>query len=452
MKAAVYIRVSTDEQTEYSPKSQYEMIARYAASHGVELSDTYTYIDEGISGRRTDRPAFQKMLADARMKPKPFDLVLVWKFSRFARSRKDSIVCKAMLRQCGIEVVSVSEPLGRDSTAVLMEALLEAMDEYYSLNLAQEVRRGMEQKFREGGVVSRPPFGYRMRAGDFVPDPSEANAVRTLFEGVLAGRTLRSLADRMEAEGVCRADGSLLTPRAIRYILQNPIYCGRAGRTLEGEWVVLPAKQPPIVSGKLFDDVQSRLARAGSAGRHSAEKKQSSEWMLRGLLVCSDCGRPLARAGKRSLQCSGYARGLCKGSHWVGEEAIGSALTHALYALDSPSLTVTLGGDGKERAHEGRRIDEGLKRAERAYLAGLIDLEEYASQREGLLARKRALAPDEPLSFELNARLIACFLANDRFSAGEKRQLACLLFERAVFDRRAGTLRIKWQAKNARES
>lgn len=447
MKGAVYIRVSTDEQTEYSPKSQQEMIARYAAAQGIELSDDYTYIDEGISGRRADRPAFQKMLADARTKPRPFDLVLVWKFSRFARNRKDSIVCKAMLKQCGIEVVSVSEPLGKDSTAILMEALLEAMDEYYSLNLAQEVRRGMEQKFREGGVVSRPPFGYRMREGAFVPEPIEAEAVRTLFEGALTGRTLRSMADALAADGICRADGSLLTPRAIRYILQNPIYCGRAGRTLEGEWVVLPANQPPIVDRSLFDRVQERLALNKKEGKYPIEKKQADEWMLRGIAVCSNCGATLAKAGKGALQCSGYARGRCKVSHWVNKDALIASLTDALATLDSPTDTLVLGEKDIRSTAEMRRIDEAFERAERAYLAGVTDLAEYALQKKALLARKKERSENSLPPIPINARLIAAFLKNDRFSPSEKRQMVSTLFEKVTFDKKGETLRIKWKGK-----
>lgn len=445
MKAAVYIRVSTDEQTEYSPKSQYEMIARYAAAHSIELSDAYTYIDEGISGRTADRPAFQKMLSDAREKPCPFEIVLVWKFSRFARSRKDSIVCKAMLKKCGIEVVSVSEPLGNDSTSVLMEALLEAMDEYYSLNLAEEVKRGMEQKFREGGVVSRPPFGYRMQEGNFVPDEREARTVRALFEGALAGRTLRSMAESLEQAGVCRADGSFLTSRAIRYILQNPIYCGRAGRTLEGKWVVLPAAHLPIVSKEVFDEVGRRFP---SDRSKKVEKKGSGEWMLRGLLTCSNCGRPLASAGKGCLQCSGYARGECKVSHWVNKDRLGKALTDLLGQIESPTLTLKPKGSEGGQSEALERIDAAIARAERAYLAGVTELSEYAAQKRQLLERRQQVPSVELPTLSLNARFLAAFLQNERFCESEKRQLACLLFESIVFDRRAGALRIKWRTKN----
>ena len=150
--AAAYIRVSTEDQMEFSPNSQLRCIQAYALNHHIELLPAHIYLDEGISGRNASkRPAFLQMIADAKRKPHPFDLILLWKFSRFARNRQDSIFYKSMLRrECGIDVISITEPLSPDPTSILIEALLEAMDEYYSVNLAQEVRRGMNEKFRRG--------------------------------------------------------------------------------------------------------------------------------------------------------------------------------------------------------------------------------------------------------------------------------------------------------------
>ena len=109
--AAAYIRVSTEEQTEYSPDSQRKKIQEYADAHHIHLLEPYIFLDEGISGRNArKRPGFMKMIALAKQKPRPFDIILVWKFSRFARSRQDSILYKSMLRkECGIDVVSITE-------------------------------------------------------------------------------------------------------------------------------------------------------------------------------------------------------------------------------------------------------------------------------------------------------------------------------------------------------
>ncbi len=190
---AAYIRVSTDMQLELSPESQLKAIRDYAAAHDIILSNEYIYHDDGISGRKAEkRPEFMRMIATAKTKPKPFDVILIWKFSRFARNREDSIVYKSMLRkQCGIDVVSITEQLSDDKTSILIEALLEAMDEYYSVNLAEEVKRGMTEKVEKGGVVSTPPYGYIMGSGKFEPDPERADIVRQIYARFLNGdRTL----------------------------------------------------------------------------------------------------------------------------------------------------------------------------------------------------------------------------------------------------------------------
>lgn len=98
--AAAYIRVSTDDQLEYSPDSQLEKIKLYAEKNQILLLEEFIFVDEGISERKTkNRPAFNEMIGLVRRKSKPFDVILVWKFSRFARNREDSIVYKSMLRK-----------------------------------------------------------------------------------------------------------------------------------------------------------------------------------------------------------------------------------------------------------------------------------------------------------------------------------------------------------------
>ena len=89
---AAYIRVSTDDQLEYSPESQLEEIKKYCLQHNILLPSEYIFVEEdGRSGRKSsNRYAFQNMIATAKTKPKPFDVVVLWKFSRFARNQDES--------------------------------------------------------------------------------------------------------------------------------------------------------------------------------------------------------------------------------------------------------------------------------------------------------------------------------------------------------------------------
>lgn len=272
LTGAAYIRVSTEDQLEYSPDSQIRKIREYAENHDISLPDNYIYLDEGISGRSAaKRPEFMRMIGTAKISPKPFDLILVWKFSRFARNRQDSILYKSMLRkEYNIDVVSVTEQLSKDPTSILIEALLEAMDEYYSINLAEEVRRGMNEKFLKGGVVSIPPFGYRMGDTIFVPDEKTARYIPFIFTSYLEGMSIKQIAEQLNEMGVCTRRGKTFEGRSIRYILSNPVYTGRfrrqmhhrnkRDRFLEGEDVILTeAAHIPLVDDALFIAVQKKL-------------------------------------------------------------------------------------------------------------------------------------------------------------------------------------------------
>ena len=142
--AAAYIRVSTDDQEEYSPDSQVRLIREYARKNGYLLPEEYVFQDDGISAATArKRPAFNRMIALAKEKERLFDAILVLMFSRFARNREESVLYKGLLRKQGISVISVKEPAVDGPFGTLIESIIEWFDEYYLINLSAEVKRGM---------------------------------------------------------------------------------------------------------------------------------------------------------------------------------------------------------------------------------------------------------------------------------------------------------------------
>ena len=132
--AAAYIRVSSERQDEYSPDSQIRLIREYAEKNGYEIPDGFVFFDDGISAKSAVRRVeFNRMIAMAKEKTPPFDAILVWKFSRFARNQEESIVYKNLLRKKGIQVISISEPIIDSPFGDLIERIIEWMDEYLSL-------------------------------------------------------------------------------------------------------------------------------------------------------------------------------------------------------------------------------------------------------------------------------------------------------------------------------
>ncbi|MHB8105118.1 MAG: recombinase family protein, partial [Dehalococcoidales bacterium] len=157
MKAVIYARVSSDSQdVDLSISAQLRALREYAAKHEIEI--VREFVDEAESGRTADRPAFKEMLSLARMRHPSFEAVLVWKLNRFARNRLDSITHKALLRSKGIKVISINEPLDDSPSGKLLEGVIESIDEFYSANLGQDIKRGMRESAQRGFFIgSRPP-------------------------------------------------------------------------------------------------------------------------------------------------------------------------------------------------------------------------------------------------------------------------------------------------------
>ena len=407
--AAAYIRVSTEDQIEFSPDSQLKAIRKYAKEHDLILPEEFVFADEGISGRKTDkRVQFQRMIGTAKLKPKPFDVILLWKFSRFARNREDSIVYKSMLRkQCGIEVVSISEQLTEDKTSILIEALIEAMDEYYSLNLAEEVRRGMSEKFSRGGVVSQPPFGYRMQDGIFFPDETAAPIVQMIFQDYLSGVPVRQIARKLNEMGVMSRHGNPFENRTVEYILTNPVYLGKLRRSLTGDRSdryheqdqCVDGHHQPIITQEVFDAAQAKRADTKKMYKKYARHDPPVQFMLKGMVRCDNCGGTLVMSSTgNGLQCHNYGRGKCKISHSISIAKINAAVLDKIREdLADPDFESRVIKQNVPKSAESpipaliEKEERKLERVREAFEAGIDTLEEYRQNKQRITERLSAL-------------------------------------------------------------
>ena len=143
--AALYARVSSDRQdVDLSVSAQLRALKEYAKANGYSVAREY--VDEAESGRVANRPQFREMIEEGSKPKAPFEVILVWKFSRFTRKREHAVAFKSQLRRKGIRVVScITEQAEDNATGRLLEGIIESVDEYYSENLAQEVVRGMRE-------------------------------------------------------------------------------------------------------------------------------------------------------------------------------------------------------------------------------------------------------------------------------------------------------------------
>lgn len=463
--AAAYIRVSTDGQLEYSPDSQLKVIRDYAQTHGFLLPEAYIFREEeGISGKEAKkRPAFMRMIGIAKQKPKPFDCIILWKFSRFARSRRDSIVYKTMLRkQLGIDVVSVTEQLGDDKLSLLLEAVIEAMDEYYSINLAEEVQRGMLEKVSRGEPVAPPPFGYRMQEKQYIPDPTAAPIVRWMFRLCAQGVPCSEIARRLNAMGIPTARGQRWETRAVAYLLQNPVYQGKIRWNLHHRTKQSPPARPVLSEGthealvetSLWEESQRQLHQKGCK---RSESSPQTTYPLRGLIFCSTCGAPLVKTSRDALQCSAYAHGHCSVSHYISMRKMEEWILCILEA-DLPPHSFERRPCPRAAFSEPFQLQleqerKKLRRLRDAYEAGAESLDEYQREKARLQAHLAALSAEEhrchshslqEVPFAVNIRAL---LRDVPLSNEAKNRLLHAIFDRIVYDAEQKHLAVYYQTE-----
>jgi len=324
--AAAYIRVSTDEQTEYSPDAQLKTIKEFCRKNEYLLFDEHVYADEGISGRSAaKRPAFQRMIGAAKSKEKPFEVIVVHRFDRFARSREDSVVYKSLLRrECGVRVVSVTENIEDDKFSVILEAMLEAMAEYYSINLSEEVKKGMTEKATRGEPLTIAPFGYVMNEKRLIPHPEQARIVQDIFARFVEGKTILKISKELNRADVHSNRGNFIENRTIEYILRNPVYIGKIRwnpvtktrrKYDHPDLIIADGEHEPLIDNETWKKAQAKIMENKKLWSKSPKAQSRAGHWLVGLVRCEHCGAGLLRNGPDYLQCGAYAKGKCAVSH-----------------------------------------------------------------------------------------------------------------------------------------
>ena len=160
------------------------------------------------------------MIALAKTKHPPSATILVWKLNRFSRSRADSITYKTLLRNNGIEVISISEPVDDSPTGRLLEGVIESIDEFYSENLGQDIRRGMRENASRGFFNgSRPPYGFRkIKVSD---SDRERNKLEPEPEDSVAVQTVRRMFDMASRDIGCKEIAKTLNREGFRTAMTN---------------------------------------------------------------------------------------------------------------------------------------------------------------------------------------------------------------------------------------
>ena len=310
-KAYAYARVSSEAQAEKgtSIQSQLELMRNYAKQNGITILKEF--VDEAESATTDRRPEFQEMVSLCRDNVQGVDAILVWKLSRFARNRIDSVVYKKLLSKQGIRVISVSEPIEDSPEGRILEGMIELIDSYYSEILAKESMRGLKQTAQQGyHTGGRPPYGYRLKTvtvGNAVKkvwevEPKEAEAVRLIYKMHAEGSSYDDIIRKLAEKGYKPRERRDWGKSSIFEVLKKPCYSGthyfntrkrkELGKRVHlrdekdrSEWIEM--KVPRIVEDDVFGVVKAKIGQ-----RKFKSVRKATNQILSGLLVCGKCGQP----------------------------------------------------------------------------------------------------------------------------------------------------------------
>lgn len=259
-----------------------------------------------MTGTNDLRPAFQKMMRDSAKKQ--WDTILVYKLDRFSRNKYESTIHKKALKDNGIKVVSAMENIPDSPEGIILEALLEGMNQYFSAELSQKVQRGLKESYRKGNYTGGfVLYGYDVVDKKNVINPSESEIVKEIFTKYSQGYTAASIAKDLKSRGIRTKRGKYIDDVKIYKIISNTKY---NGRVRHGDTVYTNIF-PKIID----DDIWNKVQDIRNSNKHSpGRKKEVFDFILSGKLVCGDCKRMMvgesgtSHTGERHYYYSCLAR------------------------------------------------------------------------------------------------------------------------------------------------
>ena len=305
-RAILYARVSSQRQADkdLSIPSQFAQMRQYCADNNWRIIEEIA--DEAESGRYIHRQGIQKIMSQARQTPPPFDALLVWKLSRFARNLRDAVNLEFELKQNGIEVISISEPLDESPMGHSFRNMMHVVNQMYSLQLSEDTKRGMSENARRGyfnGSIC--PMGYKIEScvdeksnikKRIVVDPVVAPMIKQIFKMYLRGGGYRYIANELNRQGYRTVKEKPFNNNQVGYILKNDIYVG----TYRWGNVEIKDHHPSIIDNKTYEKAQQIMKTRDPTRFHA--RQINSRYLLSGLAYCGKCGSKMighsAKSGK----------------------------------------------------------------------------------------------------------------------------------------------------------
>ena len=332
---ALYCRLSKDDDLQGESNSitnQKEILTQYAKENNLNIYDVY--IDDGYSGTNFERPDFKRMIQD--IKDKKVNMVIVKDSSRLGR---DYIgfgeYVEKIFPENQVRLVSILDNYDSAIDNGVADTLpfRAVINDLYAKDISKKVKVS-KHKNAVNGLFNgnRTPYGYKRSENDrhkLVIDEECAKNVRRIFDLYLEGTALNQIAYTFNDEhiptpsqisGTGRNVCTIWKPSSIKHILKNEVYignmvqekCKRINYKLKkrikndkNDWIRVENTHEPIIDKEKFYAVQDILA------SKSETRVKSRNLLLKGLVVCSDCGKKMGITTHSSdtvyMRCHTYA-------------------------------------------------------------------------------------------------------------------------------------------------
>ena len=397
-KFFIYTRKSTDDKDRQvrSISDQLSELKELALKEQIEVVDVFV---EKQTAKIPGRPVFNEMIA--RMEAGEASGILAWHPDRLARNSVDGGKV-IYLVDTGVIAEMKFPTFWFDPTpqGKFMLSIAFSQSKYYVDNLGENIKRGKNNKVKDGIWPQMSPLGYRNENGKIVIVVDIAPLIKKTFEAYATGNfTLRELRDKFNGLGLKRKSGKELAVSNYQKLLKNPIYTGLM--LYNGE--IFEGKHEPIITKKLFDSVQEVMSR-----KSKPKSKGLKPFLYRGFFRCGECGCFITtetQKGHNYLRCT-KRKNPCL-QKYVREEIITSQIKEEIKKISLPLdwANWMIVENEKDRQSENQSseifsqktkdeislLDSKVEKLMNLYLENILSLEEYRDSKNKLVNQKQLL-------------------------------------------------------------
>lgn len=303
--ALIYVRVSTEEQTQNLSLSTQEKHCReFCARNAWDVDEVF--IEAGESAKTANRTQLNRMIEHCRKNKGAVAVVVVYSVNRFARNSFDHQTVRAILSKYGVILRSVTEPIDDTSTGKLTENMLAAIAQFDNDVRSERTVAGMTAAAEQGRWTHKPPIGYRFEGhrstSRLVIDEERAPFIKRAFDLFATGiHTTTEVLAIVTREGLRTVRGRAVAAQTFHALLRHQVYAGwivnhRRGTRHRGAF-------PAIVDQDTFDRVQQLFV---SPKTGHVRKRHNPEFPLKATVVCGFCNSPLTASKSKGRNESRY--------------------------------------------------------------------------------------------------------------------------------------------------